>query len=126
MAGQEGKWKVRSGRGGGPAVCLECLEDTGDSQWNREGERTGRSVGVLVLRAGAILLRRAIPLWGFSGERGVDGGVLIEQVIVLLVLEGGPAAAGHSGDDGEEHGEFKTKKEADAQRRAMYANGYKG
>ena len=30
------------------------------------------------------------------------------------------------GDDGEEHGEFKTKKEADAQRRAMYANGYKG
>lgn len=30
------------------------------------------------------------------------------------------------GDDGEEHGEFNTKKEADAQRRAMYANGYKG
>ena len=30
------------------------------------------------------------------------------------------------GDDGEEHGEFKTKKEADAQRKAMYANGYKG
>lgn len=30
------------------------------------------------------------------------------------------------GDDGKEHGEFKTKKEADAQRRAMYANGYKG
>lgn len=29
------------------------------------------------------------------------------------------------GDDGEEHGEFNTKKEADAQRRAMYANGYK-
>ena len=30
------------------------------------------------------------------------------------------------GDDGEEHGEFKTKKAADAQRKAMYANGYKG
>lgn len=30
------------------------------------------------------------------------------------------------GDDGEEHGEFKTKKQADAQRKAMYANGYKG
>lgn len=29
------------------------------------------------------------------------------------------------GDDGEEHGEFKTKKAADAQRRAMYANGFK-
>ena len=30
------------------------------------------------------------------------------------------------GDDGEEHGEFKTKKEADKQRKAMYANGYTG
>lgn len=30
------------------------------------------------------------------------------------------------GDTGEEHGEFKTKKEADAQRRAMYARGFKG
>lgn len=30
------------------------------------------------------------------------------------------------GDTGEEHGEFETKKEADAQRRAMYAGGYKG
>ena len=30
------------------------------------------------------------------------------------------------GDDGKEHGEFKTKKAADAQRRAMYANGFKG
>ena len=30
------------------------------------------------------------------------------------------------GDDGEEHGEFKTKKEADAQRRAMYAQGFRG
>ena len=30
------------------------------------------------------------------------------------------------GDDGKEHGEFKTKKEADAQRKAMFANGYKG
>lgn len=30
------------------------------------------------------------------------------------------------GDTGEEHGEFDTKKEADAQRRAMYAGGYKG
>lgn len=30
------------------------------------------------------------------------------------------------GDDGTEHGEFKTKKQADAQRKAMYANGYKG
>lgn len=30
------------------------------------------------------------------------------------------------GDTGEEHGEFDTKKEADAQRRAMYATGYKG
>lgn len=29
------------------------------------------------------------------------------------------------GDDGKEHGEFKTKKEADAQRKAMFANGYK-
>ena len=29
------------------------------------------------------------------------------------------------GDDGKEHGEFKTKKEADAQRKAMYANGYR-
>lgn len=28
------------------------------------------------------------------------------------------------GDDGKEHGEFKTKKEADKQRKAMYANGY--
>jgi len=30
------------------------------------------------------------------------------------------------GKDGKEHGEFNTKKEADAQRKAMYANGYKG
>jgi len=30
------------------------------------------------------------------------------------------------GDTGKEHGEFDTKKEADAQRRAMYATGYKG
>lgn len=30
------------------------------------------------------------------------------------------------GDDGEEHGEFDSKKQADAQRKAMYANGYKG
>lgn len=30
------------------------------------------------------------------------------------------------GDDGKEHGEFDTKKEADAQRKAMFANGYKG
>ena len=30
------------------------------------------------------------------------------------------------GDDGTEHGEFKTKKQADAQRKAMFANGYKG
>lgn len=30
------------------------------------------------------------------------------------------------GDDGTEHGEFDTKKKADAQRKAMYANGYKG
>lgn len=29
------------------------------------------------------------------------------------------------GNSGKEHGEFKTKKEADAQRKAMYANGYK-
>lgn len=28
------------------------------------------------------------------------------------------------GDDGEEHGEFRTKKAADAQRKAMFANGY--
>lgn len=30
------------------------------------------------------------------------------------------------GDDGTEHGEFDTKKQADAQRKAMFANGYKG
>ena len=30
------------------------------------------------------------------------------------------------GDNGETHGTFRTKKEADAQRKAMYANGYKG
>lgn len=30
------------------------------------------------------------------------------------------------GDDGTEHGEFDTKAEADAQRKAMYASGYKG
>lgn len=30
------------------------------------------------------------------------------------------------GKNGEEHGEFKTKKQADAQRKAMFANGYKG
>lgn len=30
------------------------------------------------------------------------------------------------GKDGTEHGEFGTKKQADAQRKAMYANGYKG
>lgn len=29
------------------------------------------------------------------------------------------------GNSGKEHGEFKTKKEADAQRKAMFANGYK-
>ena len=29
------------------------------------------------------------------------------------------------GDTGEEHGEFTTKKEADAQRRAMFARGWK-
>ena len=32
----------------------------------------------------------------------------------------------NKGDDGETHGEFDTKKEADAQRRAMFANGFKG
>lgn len=32
----------------------------------------------------------------------------------------------NKGDSGEEHGTFKTKKEADAQRKAMFANGYKG
>lgn len=30
------------------------------------------------------------------------------------------------GDDGTEHGEFNTKKKADAQRKAMFANGFKG
>lgn len=30
------------------------------------------------------------------------------------------------GDTGKEHGEFDTKKKADAQRKAMYATGYKG
>lgn len=30
------------------------------------------------------------------------------------------------GDTGEEHGEFRTKKEADAQRKAMYAKGFQG
>ncbi len=30
------------------------------------------------------------------------------------------------GDDGTEHGEFRTKKAADAQRKAMFARGYKG
>lgn len=30
------------------------------------------------------------------------------------------------GNTGKEHGTFKTKKQADAQRKAMYANGYKG
>lgn len=30
------------------------------------------------------------------------------------------------GDTGEEHGEFSTKKEADAQRKAMYAKGFRG
>ena len=30
------------------------------------------------------------------------------------------------GDDGTEHGEFDTKAEADAQRKAMFASGYKG
>ena len=30
------------------------------------------------------------------------------------------------GDTGEEHGEFKTKKEADAQRRAMFSKGFQG
>ncbi len=30
------------------------------------------------------------------------------------------------GDTGEEHGEFRTKKEADAQRKAMYAKGFRG
>lgn len=30
------------------------------------------------------------------------------------------------GDDGKEHGEFDTKKQADDQRKAMFANGYKG
>ena len=30
------------------------------------------------------------------------------------------------GDDGEEHGTFTTKKQADAQRKAMYVNGYRG
>ena len=32
----------------------------------------------------------------------------------------------NKGDTGETHGKFKTKKEADAQRRAMFANGFKG
>ena len=31
----------------------------------------------------------------------------------------------NKGDTGETHGEFKTKKEADAQRKAMFANGYR-
>lgn len=30
------------------------------------------------------------------------------------------------GKDGKEHGEFNTKKQADAQRKAMFANGFKG
>ena len=32
----------------------------------------------------------------------------------------------NKGDTGEAHGEFRTKKEADAQRKAMYAQGFKG
>lgn len=32
----------------------------------------------------------------------------------------------NKGDTGETHGEFKTKKEADAQRKAMYARGFRG
>ena len=32
----------------------------------------------------------------------------------------------NKGDTGETHGEFRTKKEADAQRKAMYAQGFKG
>ena len=32
----------------------------------------------------------------------------------------------NKGDSGKTHGKFNTKKEADAQRRAMFANGYKG
>lgn len=32
----------------------------------------------------------------------------------------------NKGDTGETHGEFTTKKEADAQRRAMFARGWKG
>lgn len=32
----------------------------------------------------------------------------------------------NKGDSGETHGTFKSKKEADAQRKAMFANGYKG
>lgn len=32
----------------------------------------------------------------------------------------------NKGDSGETHGKFNTKKEADAQRKAMFANGYKG
>lgn len=32
----------------------------------------------------------------------------------------------NKGDSGKTHGKFDTKKEADAQRRAMYSNGYKG
>ncbi|MBO7697248.1 MAG: hypothetical protein J6Y28_04115 [Acholeplasmatales bacterium] len=32
----------------------------------------------------------------------------------------------NKGDSGKTHGKFDTKKQADAQRKAMYANGYKG
>ena len=70
---------------------------------------------------------RDIKKAGFAVTRDQYGDYEVtasEEVCADTVKKGNKWV--NRGDTGEEHGEFKTKKEADQQRKAMYARGFKG
>ena len=72
------------------------------------------------------------PIYVSPGKEHIDGGllsVLFSPKYYELDEDTVKTKSGkwvNKGDTGETHGEFKTKKEADAQRRAMFASGFKG
>lgn len=65
---------------------------------------------------------------GVSGVRNLIDESLSKEEVTLTedTVKKSNGKWTNRGKDGKEHGEFDTKKQADAQRRAMYANGYKG
>lgn len=63
-----------------------------------------------------------VEYWNYLPDFNYDLG---ESVITEDTVRKSNGKWTNRGKDGKEHGEFNTKKEADAQRRAMYANGYK-